>query len=166
MRTRLTRITAVIAALIMLWILLHTVANPMDDVRAELARELAQVPEGAGSGAEGLEFAALQNSIAGRPSLWRELIAAPEAPPEAPVVDAGPSAPNLADRLKDISIGRGQIGTNKIRILTPDAPEGEWMAIGTTINGCTLDSFTRDEAIFTYDWKEGGKKLSIALPRP
>ncbi len=166
MLTRLTRIAAVISALIALWILLHMVVNPMDGVRADLARELAQVPASGASGAEGLEFAALQNRIAGRPSLWRELIAAPEAPPEAPAVAAGPSAPNLADRLKDISIGRGQIGTNKIRVLTPDAPEGQWMAIGTAINGCTLDSFTRDEAIFVYEWKEGGKKLSIALPRP
>jgi hypothetical protein len=166
MHTRLTRITAVISALIVLRILLHTAVNPMDDVRADLARELAQVPASGASGGEGLEFAALQNRIAGRPSLWRELIAAPEAPPEAPAVNAGPSAPNLADRLKDVSMGRGQIGTNKIRVHTPDAPEGQWMSIGTAINGCTLDSFTRDEAIFTYDWKEGGKKLSIALPRP
>lgn len=166
MYTRLTRIAVVISALIALRILFLTVANPMDGVRADLARELAQVPASGASGTESLEFAALQNRIAGRPSLSRELIAAPEAPAEAPVVIADPIAPNLADRLKDISIGRGQIGTNKIRVLTPDAPEGEWMAIGTTVNGCTLDSFTRDEAIFTYDWKEGGKKLSIALPRP
>lgn len=165
MYTRLTRITAVIAALIVLRMLLYTVVNPMDRVRADLARERAQVPVSGASGAEGLEFAALQNTIAGRPSLWRELIPLPEEP-EAPTVPTGPSAPNLADRLKGVSIGRGQIGTNKIRVLTPDAPEGQWMAIGSTLNGCTLDSFTRDEVIFTYDWKEGGKKLSIALPRP
>ncbi len=165
MYPRLTRITAVIAALIVLRMLLYAVVNPMDRVRADLARERTQVPVSGASGAEGLQFAAFQNSIAGRPSLWRELIAVPEAP-EAPPVVAGPSAPNLADRLKGVSIGRGQIGTNKIRVHTPDAPEGQWMAIGATLNGCTLDSFTRDEVLFTYDWKEGGKKLSIVLPRP
>jgi len=163
---RPTQIALAISALIVLWIVLHMVVNPMDEVRADLARELAQVPASGASGGEGLEFAALQNRIAGRPSLWRELIDAPEAPPEVPVVNAGPSEPNLATLLKDVSMGRGQIGTNKIRVHTPEAPEGQWMAIGAAINGCTLDSFTRDEAIFTYDWKEGGKKLSIALPRP
>ena len=162
----MTRVSLALCALIVLRILFQTFANPMDEIRADLARELAQTPAGVGTGGDGQDFAALQNRIARRSSLWRELIAAPAAPQKAPVVDAGPSAPNLADRLKDISIGRGQIGTNKIRVLTPDAPEGEWMAIGTTINGCTLDSFTRDEAIFTFDWKEGGKKLSIALTRP
>ncbi len=166
MSARPTQVALTVSVLIAVWILFHMVANPMDDVRADLARELAQAPASGASGGEALEFAALQNRIAGRPSLWRELVAAPEAPPEAPAVSAGPSEPNLATILKDVSMGRGQIGANKIRVHTPEAPDGQWMAIGAAINGCTLESFTRDEAIFTYDWKEGGKKLSIALPRP
>ncbi|MBL7646777.1 MAG: hypothetical protein JNK74_11365 [Candidatus Hydrogenedentes bacterium] len=166
MVAKLTRVTLALCALIVLRILFQSFANPMDEIRADLARELAQAPAGLGSGGEGQDFAALQNRIARRASLWRELIAAPAEPQKAPEAPAGPKAPNLAERLKEVSIGRGQIGTNKIRVHTPEAPDGQWMAIGAAINGCTLESFTRDEAIFTYDWKAGGKKLSIALPRP
>ena len=162
----MTRVFLALCALIVLRILFQTFANPMDEIRADLARELAQTPAGVGTGGDGQDFAALQNRIARRSSLWRELIAAPAAPQKAPETPAGPKAPNLAERLKDVSIGRGQIGTNKIRVHTPEAPDGQWMAIGASINGCTLDSFTPEEAIFTYDWKAGGKKLSIALPRP
>jgi hypothetical protein len=166
MASRLQQVTIALSVLIAVRILLGIFANPMDHVRADLERELTQVPVGTGGGGSHSDFAAIQNTLAARPNLWRELIPPPETPKEAQPVAPDPKAPDLAALLKDISVGRGQIGEDKIRLHTPDAPKGEWVAVGTAINGCTLHSFTPEEVIFTYKWKEGGKELSIALPRP
>lgn len=166
MASRLQQITIAVSVLIAARILFGLIVNPMNGVRADLDRELAQVPVGTGSGGAHNDFAAIQNTLAARPTLWRELIPAPEAPPDNPVEAVGPNAPDLAALLKDVSVGRGQIGDSKIRLHTPGAPKGEWVAVGTVINGCTLASFTPEKVTFTYKWKEGGKELSIALPRP
>ena len=166
MASRLQQITIALSVLIAARIVLGFVANPMEGVRADLNRELAQVPAGMGGGGAHNDFAALQNTLAARPTLWRELIPAPEAPKEDPVAAPGPKPPDLAALLKDISVGRGQIGESKIRLHTPKAPKGEWVAVGTVINGCTLASFTSEKVTFTYPWKEGARELSIALPRP
>lgn len=166
MHTKLPRVLAIIAVLLLLRLVFNAVLNPLDTVRRDLARELEQVPGAAHARSDGPEYAALQNAIAARPALWNALIAPPEVPVETPAPTPGPTPPNMDKLLEGVSIGRGQIGENKIRVITPDAPDGQWMAIGTEIKGCRLDSFTRDEAIFTYDWKAGGKKLSLSLPRP
>ena len=166
MASRLQQIAIAVSVLIAARILFGFIVNPMNGVRADLNRELTQVPVGMGSGGSHNDLVAIQNALAARPTLWRELIPAPEAPPEKPVEAVGPSAPDLAALLKDVSVGRGQIGDSKIRLHTPDAPKGEWVAVGTVINGCTLASFTPEKVVFTYKWKEGGKELSIALPRP
>jgi hypothetical protein len=166
MASRIQHITIAVSALIASRIVFGFVLDPMHDVRADLERELAQVPVGVGRGDAQNDFAAIQNNLAAKPSLWRELVPAQEVPSEAP--DAAPSlkAPDLAALLKDVSVGRGQIGANKIRLHTPNAPNGEWVAVGAVINGCTLASFTPENVTFTHRWKEGGKELSIALPRP
>lgn len=166
MASKLARITMVVSALLVARMLLYLFVDPMDAVRADLARALAEPPGAKALGGDGYDYAALQNAIAARPALWQELVAAPAPPPEAPQEVARPNAPDLAALLEGITIGRGQIGENKIRLHTPEAPNGQWVAVGTVINGCTLDSFTPDEVIFTFDWKEGGKTLSLALPRP
>jgi len=166
MVSRFQQVTIVASVLIGARILLGLVSNPMNGIRADLDRELTQVPVGVGTVRAHNDFAAIQNTLAARAPLWKVLIPAPEAPKEEPVAAPGPKAPDLAALLKDVSVGRGQIGEGKIRLHTPEAPKGEWVAVGTVINGCTLDSFTQEKVIFTYKWKEGGKELSITLPRP
>ena len=93
MASRLQQISIALSVLITARILLGLVANPMNDVRDDLARELTLVPVGMGSGGAHNDFAAIQNTLAARPTLWRELIPAPEAPKEDPVDAPGPKAP-------------------------------------------------------------------------
>lgn len=166
MATRLQQFTIALSVLLVARILFGFIANPMSEVRADLEQELAQVPVDRGVGGSLNDFATIQNTLAARPPLWRELVPAPETPQETPIAPPGPEAPDLAALLKEVSVGRGQIGEDKIRLHTPGAPKGEWVAVGTKINGCTLASFTPEDVIFTFKWKEGEALLSIALPRP
>lgn len=166
MAAKSTRVVILISAVILARILLFAVVNPMDAVRADLAMEVAQasgdtVPVGGGS-----DYASLQNDIAARPSLWSELVEAPPAAPEAPINAVQVKKPDLAAMLKGVKIDRGQIGENKIRVITPETPKGQWVVVGTVIKGCTLASFNADGVTFTYHWKEGGQDLRLTLPRP
>jgi hypothetical protein len=153
-----------ITALILLKVALNTLVNPMDRVRDDVAAALADIPANAPLDSdEGQDYARWEKDIRAVPTLWQEIIAPP--PPAPPKPPPKPSAPDLAKMLANISIGKGQIGKTKIRVLTPDAPRGRWMKTGDVINGCTLESFTRKEAIFTYYWEDGGKILEVALLR-
>ena len=168
MAHRLVPVAGAIVLVVALKMLLNLFMSPADAVRAELAAELATVPDHAPlSGAGSEDYAALCNPILSKPSLWHELVAAP-APPPAPkaAAPAPPNAPDVAGMLKELGMVRGQIGGNKMRVVTPEAPEGTWMAVGDSFNGCTLESFTREEAVFRYSWKEGGRDLRVTLPRP
>jgi hypothetical protein len=166
MESKFTRVTLVVSLVILARIALYTAVNPMDAVRADLDRELAQVPEAGTGGGDEFDYAEIQQTIAARPTLWRELVAMPAPAPEATKAPVGPKAPDLNALLKGVSIGRGQIGENKVRVLTPEAPNGQWVAVGAQIKGCTLESISAKEVVFTYKWKEGKKSLSLALPRP
>lgn len=151
---------------IIVWMIYAALFNPMDGHRAQLATALAGANAPGMDGQAQRDFAAIQQAIAARPGLWGELVPAPPAPAAPPRAAAPPSAPDLAAMLEGVRIGRGQIGENKLRIHTPDAPDGEWVAVGTTIQGCIFTAFTPEEAIFTHYWEQGGRELSIALPRP
>lgn len=170
MKPKPAQIAGVLVVLIAAKMVLDLVMSPADVVRAELAAELAKVPERAPlSGADDRDFAALCNPVLEKPSLWRELIPPPPPPPapEAkPVVAARPDAPDLATLLNGLVLRPGQIGQNKMQVVTPAHPEGAWMAIGDTFNGCVLESFSREEAVFSYFWKEGNEELQVTMPRP
>ena len=161
-------ITGTVVVLVAAKMLLNFIAGPARTVRAELAADLAQIPERAPrGGAPEPDYAALSNPILEKQSLWRELIApAPLPPRSAPKAPPPAAAPDLTRLLKDLVLAPGQIGKNRMRVLTPEHPDGKWMAIGESYNGCTLMSFTREEATFSHDWKAGGKKLTTTLPRP
>jgi len=140
------------------------VFNPMSDARASLARSLKEVPEQAPLGDHsGQDYAQLMQRIDRAPHLWQELIAPPPAP--APAPPPKPNAPDMDAMLADINVGKAQIGTTKIKVFTPESPRGDWVSLGTVINGCTLESFTSEEAIFRYYWEAGDETLRLAIPR-
>ena len=153
-----------IAALVLAKVVLNIFVSPMDRIRDNVAASLAEIPANAPlSNGAGQDYALWARDIKAVPSLWQEIVAPPPPPP--PKAPPKASAPNLAEMLADVSIGKGQIGKTKIRVVTPEAPRGRWLQIGDAVNGCTLESFTRKEAIFTYYWEDGGKILEVALLR-
>lgn len=166
MATNSTKIVFALAALILARIVLNTIMNPMDTLRADLAREVAQASTDRVPLEDNNDYAALQNDIAARPTLWKELVEAPTAPLETPASPVQAKKPDLGAMLKGVKIDRGQIGENKVRVITPEAPKGQWVVVGTVINGCTLASFNAEGVTFTYHWKEGGQDLHLTLPRP
>lgn len=137
------------------------ISDPLASQRAWLSGELAQV-DARGEIQTSALSSAWQQSIAGKPSAWMSITKEPP-PPEPPKPEA-PTPPNLKEMLGEIIVSKAQIG-DKIRVMTPQAPRGEWLIVGATINGCTLAKFDRESATFTHEWKEGGKTLSITLPR-
>ncbi len=153
-----------LAALIVAKVALNVVANPLDTIREDLATALDEVPSNAPLLDDGrADFARWMQDIEAVPSLWQELVA-PSEPP-APPPPPKPKAPSLAKMLATVSIGKGQIGMTKIKVFTPQSPRGRWLQVGAEINGCTLESFTREEAIFSYYWEEGGQVLEVAMAR-
>lgn len=165
MTTRHVDIAAVaIACLILARVALNMVVSPMDRVRNDIAASLAAIPEETAGSAGAIEdFERIAQDLEARPALWEQVV--PPAPPPAPPPPPTPNAPDLAAMLQDISVGRAQIGSTKIKVFGPEFPHGEWFAIGDSINGCTLASFTRDEAVFSYFWEKGNRELTLALPR-
>ncbi len=153
-----------LTALLLLLTLYRGALNPMNQERDALKRALAEIPAQAPlDDHPGQDYARLMQRIDRAPHLWQALVAPPPAPAVAPPPKA--SAPDLDAMLADIRVSKAQIGTTKIKIFTPESPRGEWIRLGTVINGCTLESFTGDEAIFSYYWKAGDETLRLAIPR-
>ena len=151
-----------IAGLILARVVLNMVVSPLDSNREALREALAAVPEHA-SLDDGLNDPQVwTQSIDDSPALWQELVApAPAAPPPAPTLEE----PDVLTMLKTIHVGRAQIGTSKIKIFTPKDPQGIWLEIGETINGCRLTGFDRETAQFSYYWEAGKRNLAVALER-
>lgn len=135
--------------------LYNGVSDPLKDERAWLRSELAQA-------SAPVERAALkevgnwQDGLARRPSAWTSITREP--PPEKP------QEPNVREMLKEVYVTRAQIG-DKIRVISPNAPRGEWLVVGAAINGCVLTSFDKESATFSYEWKEGRKTINVKIPR-
>lgn len=160
--------TLAIVGLIVAMMLWNLAFSPMSAERAALEAELAQVPASAGvAEAMAHDFTQLHAQIAAKPALWQELVGPPAPPTPKPVVPpAPPSTPDVAAMLQDLGMAPGQIGKLRMKVITPSNPRGDWMKVGDTYNGCRLISFTREEAVFSYVWKERNKEIIVTLPRP
>lgn len=153
-----------ITVMLLLLTLYRTVVNPMDQERLALTEALDAIPAQAPlDDHRGQDYAQVMQRIDRVPHLWQELVAPPPAP--APTAPPRPNAPDLDAMLSDINVGKAQIGTTKIKIFSPESPRGEWVSLGAVINGCTLESFTSDEAVFRYYWEAGDETLRLAIPR-
>lgn len=153
-----------IAAMLLLLTLYRAVVNPMERERLALAEALDEIPAQAPlDGNRSQDYAQVMQRIDRASHLWQELVAPPPAP--APAPPPKPNAPDMDAMLADINVGKAQIGTTKIKIFSPESPRGAWVSLGTVINGCTLESFTSEEAIFRYYWEAGDETLRLAIPR-
>lgn len=109
-----------------------------------------------------LDYAQLENSIIGKESLWKELIAPKKKPPPKP------KQPNLQKKLKGISATRQQIGsgdTMKIQFVKTEKDKKTrfWKRIGGSINGLKISAITNDKVEFSMKWKD--KVLTTSLTR-
>lgn len=168
MERKLAMTTGGVVGLIAATMLWNLVFSPMDAARAALEEELAKVPTHAGT-AESMDhdFTQLHEQIAAKPALWQELIAPPAPPAPKPAAPPPPpSTPDVAAMLQDLGMAPGQIGKLRMKVITPANPRGDWMKVGDSYNGCRLLSFTREEAVFSYLWKEKNQEITVTLPRP
>ncbi|MFM1918395.1 MAG: hypothetical protein RLZZ303_29 [Candidatus Hydrogenedentota bacterium] len=141
--------------------LYNGVSDPLKDERAWLRAEMAQatVP---GERAALKEDGNWQDGLARRPGAWTSITREPPPPPPPP--PEKPQEPNVREMLKEVYVTRAQIG-DKIRVISPNAPRGEWLVVGAAINGCVLTSFDKESATFSYEWKEGRKTINVKIPR-
>ena len=146
-----------IAGLILARVVLNVVEN-----REELRVALAAVPEHAAIDDSNSDPQAWAQSIQAAPALWQELVApAPVAPTPAPKVEE----PDVLAKLKNVRVGKAQIGTTKLKIFTPENPRGTWLELGESVNGCKLTAFDRETAFFSFYWEAGKRNLDVALVR-
>jgi len=145
---------ALAVAAVLAFMVMNAVTDPLARERSWLETELRYVDKvpiaeiGGGSNAD-----RWGKTILAQEFLWESLIPPPPPPPPKP--PPKPKPPDIAKALEGVEASRAQIG-NKVKIITPDNPRGEWMALGETIKGATLEAITRTEVKFTMKW-EGGK---------
>jgi len=103
----------------------------------------------------------LRTAITGKTALWKELIAAPPAPPK-PETD-----PNLKEKLKGVTATRQEISKEDgvyVKIFSgPQDKRGGWKKVGDAVNGLTIREITPEAVVFVV--KQGAKEYAVELPR-
>ncbi len=141
----------------------QTVANPMRareknlDARLEsVGPAFSDLPE-----PDKLPPQQFRTRIMAKTALWKELVAAPPAPPKA-VAD-----PKLEEKLKGISATRQQISTKdgiSVKMfMGPQDKRGTWKKVGDVVNGLTVKEIKPDAVVFSI--KQGEKEYTVELPR-
>lgn len=141
--------------------------DPLTPQRDWLSSQLAGIAlEQRAEVVEETPKAAWLESIAAKPVAWRSITTPPPAPaPEAPPPPPPPKCPDMKEMLAGIRIpARAQIG-NRIRVIHPDSPRGDWMTRGAVLKGCVLADFDKTSVTFTFECKEAGKMLTLKIPR-
>jgi hypothetical protein len=155
--------TAAMAAALLLVAVLGTVGfkfvfNPMAPRLDQLEEQLAEIkPVEVKYGKPNWDFEQWQLSLANKPGLWKILVEPPPPPPAPP-----PPPPDMSKLLTGISASRAQVG-GKVRIIKPDSPRGEFMAVGEKINNCAIKEITKTDVIFSITHL--GKELTYKMPR-
>jgi len=152
-----------LAVLILLQIAMNAFGDPFESRRMELSDRLRQSQaRGAVDLRPNWSFAEWQQTLKGKDSLWRELVAAPPPAPAAP--PAPEPCPPPCERLKDVTASRHQIG-GRVKIILPSDPRGQFMEVGEVLNGATLESYDRDFVVFHVFCESQQKDLYCKLPR-
>ena len=145
-------------AAIFLWIVFRAIVNPVKAERESFAADLAKVtPVEVAIDKPNWNFEKWEKSIAGKQSLWQELVAPPPPvppPPEAP--------PDLQKMLQGVTATRQSVG-GRAKIIKPDEPKGVFMKVGDNINGLRIKEITKTEVTLSLTWHE--KELTATLPR-
>jgi len=144
-----------------LLIVFNFIMNPMESRKKWLTDEIAKVPEKLKEADElsfnNVSYGAL---IGERPQIWASLV---DKPAEV-VVEQAAQKPNIDQMLEGVQVTRFKIG-DRIKIITKNNPDGGFFGVGDKVQGCVLKEYTRLDATFTFDWKEGKQTLKTIMPR-
>lgn len=129
---------------------INVVEDPLKEERRALSRQLERLrPERkVYVTSTDLDFQRIRETITGKDALWDELIPPPPKPPPPK------KTPNFGQLLKGVSVGQGQIG-DKIRIIMPGSPRGEFLGVGDKVNLLTISEITPEYVEFSLDWVDG-----------
>ncbi len=160
---RIVLIGAVIVIAILGMVMRNVIADPLADKRAWLEDALLETPQVIQDEAA-REWPTWQwvQEINTNPKLWDALV--PPPPPPPPPAPPAPKRPDLAELLKDVTPTRQTVGQN-VRFVTRQHPNGIYVEVGETLNGCKFESFTRDSVRFSLYWSQGEETIIINLPR-
>ena len=142
------------------WTVLNGVRDPMESRRQRLEARLMDVapdPD-AYTAPIAVEVALSYESIHENAALWRELIAAPPAPPHYVM------PPNLRKKLEGIVLTRNSIGsgdTLKVLIKSTDNPRGTFMGVGEKVNGVTILKIEKRSVLFGLSHQGKSYKYTI-----
>ena len=154
----ITLIGALVCAGIVVFIALNFVYNPMHAREKALVAEASRIaPIEVNFEKPNWDFKKWQQSIAAKPALWQQLLAPPAPPPPPPE-----KPPDLNAMIKDVAVGRQQIGP-KVKVMKGGDAKGTFMAVGDTLNGLTIKEITKTEMVLSLTWK--GQELTVAIPR-
>ncbi len=124
-------------------------SDPLATERVQLARDLKQIPkEEPLPEPEEPPYQEWHDAIMSRSAVWDALIAPPPPPPPPPPVV--PKCPDIYELLDGVRPTKTQMGKKKIKLVTPDNAKGSFVAVGDKVKGCTLESFDRKQATFSY----------------
>jgi hypothetical protein len=159
--------------IVLLFIARNAVSDPLEDRRAWLNQRLNQMAEtpSATLASDEIQHLAWERTIVGSKSAWTDLV--PPPPPPKPKKKAPPKPPNVVAMLNEVFVTRMQIGDKKVKVVHPNAPNGEWLSPGMKITvpmkdkseTLTFESFDRSTATFSYLWQAKGQVLKGTIPR-
>lgn len=151
------------AALVGALIALNLVMNPMTDRRDWLREELARVPATQQAvGDARPSYDRWRVAVTANPAVWRELVEPPPPPPPPP--PPKPTCRPIQEDLKGVRVAKSQVG-QRVMVYPPGSQRGEFMGVGDTLNGCTLEAIDRTHVTFTRWCKEEERTLTIQIPR-
>lgn len=132
--------------------------NPVDARTKRMDRELAKIrPMSVDFPKPNWDFDAWHESIVGKETLWKEIVAPPPPPPPKP-----PDPPDPKEILQGVECTRMQIG-DKAKIKTPDNPKGSMYKVGDTIKGVSIKEINRKYVLFSLMYE--GKELTLMMDR-
>lgn len=157
-QNQITRITLAIVAIIFCAIVIRAIADPMRARAVDLDTRLAQIQPAAITFTQtSPPVEQWQKDILGKPAIWSPIVEAPTQPATSPE-----AVPDLKALLADVIPTRQQVGA-KAKIITPENPKGDFMAVGEQIHNATIKDIARTSVTFSMNWK--GKELTLTIPR-
>lgn len=140
-----------------------TVRDPFGYNREDLDQRLAAVPpETRAEERVVWPWADWEKSITSNRKTWDALV--PEPPPVIPPPPPPKECEPIENKLQGVVPTRRGMG-EKVRIITPQSPKGDYYMAGDSINGCTIDQVTKKEVTFSYLCTERNQTLTVTLAR-
>lgn len=156
-------ITGGIVVCILGLVVMNMVDSPMKARSEDLQVRLLDNPvQTSDAGVDVVPVEEWNRVILAKNTVWRSLVAPPPPPP--PLPPPPPQEPKVEQMLAGVSATRQQVG-DKVKFVLPDNPKGEFLGVGDSINNVAINSISKTEVVFIYNWAPGNKVLTYTMPR-